>query len=92
MLDAQARSVKLTRAGQQSVYEHYVGRLRFPLDRPWAEYVEQALASQHLFQRDVDYVVQDGRVMLVDEFTGRIFAQRTGATGCTSPSRPRKGC
>ena len=56
VLDSQARSVTLTRAGQQSVYEHYAGRLRFPLDRPWAEYIEQALASQYLYQRDVDYV------------------------------------
>ena len=81
VLDPQARSVRLTRAGQQLVYEHYTGRLRFPLDRPWAGYIEQALASQHLFVRDVDYVVQDGRVMLVDEFTGRIFAQRTWRDG-----------
>ena len=50
-IDSRARSVALTRAGRQSVYEHYLGRFRFPLDRPWAEYVVQALASQYLYQR-----------------------------------------
>ena len=81
LLDPQARSIALTRAGGQLVYEHYTSRLRFPLDRPWAEYIERALAAEHLFERDVDYVVQDGHVLLVDEFTGRIFAQRTWRDG-----------
>jgi len=35
-------------------------------------HVEQALAAHTLWKRDVDYVVQDGKVMIVDEFTGRI--------------------
>ncbi|MGO9111657.1 MAG: preprotein translocase subunit SecA [Thermoguttaceae bacterium] len=91
VIDSQARSVTLTRAGQQSVYEHYMGRLRFPLDRPWAEYIEQALASQYLYERDVDYVVQDGCVMLVDEFTGRIFAERTWRDGLHQAVEAKEG-
>jgi preprotein translocase subunit SecA len=90
-IDSRARSVALTRAGRQSVYEHYLGRFRFPLNRPWAEYVVQALASQYLYQRDVDYVVQDGRVLLVDEFTGRIFAQRTWRDGLHQAVEAKEG-
>jgi preprotein translocase subunit SecA len=91
VLDAQARSVKLTPAGRQSVYEQYANRLRFPLDRPWAEYVEHALAARHLFQRDVDYIVQAGCVMLVDEFTGRIFADRTWRDGLHQAVEAKEG-
>ena len=90
-IDSQSRMVALTAAGQQSVYEQYVGRLRFVLDRPWAEYVKQALASQHLYQRDVEYIVQDGRVMLVDEFTGRIFADRTWRDGLHQSVEAKEG-
>ena len=91
VIDSQARSVTLTRAGQQSVYDYYAGRLRFPLDRPWAEYIVQALASQYLYERDVDYVLQDGRVMLVDEFTGRIFAERTWRDGLHQSVEAKEG-
>ncbi len=91
IVDSQARSVTLTRAGQQFVYEHYTSRLRFPLDRPWAAYVEQALASQRLYERDVDYVVQDGSLMLVDEFTGRIFAERTWRDGLHQSVEAKEG-
>ena len=91
VLDLQARSVTLTRAGQQAAYDYYAGRLRFPLDRPWAEYVVQALASQYLYQRDVDYVVQDGRLMLVDEFTGRIFIQRAWRDGLHQAVEAKEG-
>jgi len=33
--------------------------------------IVQALKARHLFKRDVDYVVKDGEVIIVDEFTGR---------------------
>src|SRR6266498_3852553 len=41
----------------------------------------QALKAQALFQRDVDYVVQDGEVKIVDEFTGRIMEGRRWSEG-----------
>jgi preprotein translocase subunit SecA len=91
VIDSQARSVALTRAGHQLIYEHYVGRHRYPLDRPWAEYIEQALASKYLHERDVDYVVRDGSVMLVDEFTGRIFSERTWRDGLHQSVEAKEG-
>ena len=51
------------------------------LQRPWRVYVEQALRAEHLLQRDVDYVVRDGKVALVDGHTGRIFAERKWRDG-----------
>lgn len=44
-------------------------------------HVEQALAAHTLWKRDVDYVVKDGKVLIVDEFTGRIQPGRRWADG-----------
>ena len=44
-------------------------------------HLQQALKAQFLFHRDVDYVVQDGEVKIVDEFTGRIMEGRRYSEG-----------
>jgi preprotein translocase subunit SecA len=80
-VDAAAKRVTLTNQGLQQVYDDYNSRLRLKLDRPWATYVEQAISAQVFHKRDVDYIVRDGKVMLVDEFTGRIFPNRSYCEG-----------
>src|SRR6266550_3981925 len=47
----------------------------------FVNHLNQALKAQSLFQRDVDYVVQDGEVKIVDEFTGRIMEGRRWSEG-----------
>ncbi len=44
-------------------------------------YVTQALRAQHLYKRDVDYLVKDGEVQIVDEFTGRVLPGRRYSEG-----------
>ena len=44
-------------------------------------HVNQALRAHTLFQRDVDYVVNDGQVVIVDEFTGRLMPGRRWSDG-----------
>ena len=44
-------------------------------------YMEQAVRAQVLYQRDKDYVVQEGEVVIVDEFTGRMMAGRRWSDG-----------
>ncbi len=44
-------------------------------------YVTQALRAQHLYKRDVDYLVKDGEVQIVDEFTGRVLPGRRYSDG-----------
>ena len=51
-----------------------------------------ALKGKELFKRDVDYVVADGEVKIVDEFTGHILDGRRWSDGLRRPWRPRKGC
>ena len=48
---------------------------------PWTSYIEQSLRAHCLLRRDVDYVVQDGQVKLVDQYTGRIFSDRSWRDG-----------
>ena len=49
-----------------------------------------ALRAHHLFHRDQHYVVQNGEVIIVDEFTGRLMPAGAGPTACTRRSRRRK--
>ena len=49
--------------------------------RPWREYLQQALRAEHLFLRDVQYIVQDKSVKIVDGSTGRIFDDRSWQDG-----------
>jgi len=53
--------------------------------------INQSLKAHFLFKRDVDYMVKDGQVIIVDEFTGRLIAGAVTATACTRPWKPRSG-
>jgi preprotein translocase subunit SecA len=47
----------------------------------WPHYIETALKAHHLYKRDRDYVVKDGEVIIVDEFTGRMMPGRRWSDG-----------
>ncbi len=44
-------------------------------------HINQSLKAHYLFKRDVDYMVQDGKVIIVDEFTGRLMPGRRYSDG-----------
>ncbi|HEY1406287.1 MAG TPA: preprotein translocase subunit SecA, partial [Spirochaetota bacterium] len=54
-------------------------------------YVNQALKAHTLFQRDVDYIVKDGEVVIVDEFTGRLMAGRRYSDGLHQALEAKEG-
>jgi preprotein translocase subunit SecA len=54
-------------------------------------HLNQALKAESLYQRDVDYVVQDGEVMIVDEFTGRIMEGRRWSEGLHQAVEAKEG-
>jgi len=59
-----------------------LGRLSgVKLDRPWHDYVEKALTANFCLDRDIQYVVIDGKVVIVDDFTGRLQADRSWKDG-----------
>jgi len=51
------------------------------LRRVWTHYIEQALHAQHRLHRDVHFIVAEGKVVIVDEFTGRPCPDRTWRDG-----------
>ena len=57
----------------------------------FVNHLNQALKAQSLFQRDVDYVVQEGEVKIVDEFTGRIMEGRRWSEGLHQAVEAKEG-
>lgn len=55
------------------------------------ELVTQALVARELFERNRQYVVQEGRVVIVDEFTGRLMPQRTWREGLHQAIEAKEG-
>jgi preprotein translocase subunit SecA len=93
------RSVTLTEIGTVHVEQLLGQPLRDP-DRPedvtpeqahLFGFLEQALRSQHLFKRNKDYLVQGGKVIIVDEFTGRLMPGRRWSDGLHQAVEAKEG-
>ncbi len=82
VVDEKAKSVALTESGVGKV-EALLGvkNLYDPAHMDFVHHVQQALKAHVLFKRDVDYVVKDGEVVIVDEFTGRMMPGRRWSDG-----------
>ena len=90
-LDEKHRSVSLTDEGIEKLQKRLgVSNLYDPAEIETLHHVEQALRAHTLYKRDKDYVVKDGEVVIVDEFTGRQMPGAAGRTASTRPSRPRR--
>ena len=71
------RMAHLTEEGTEEVERQLnVDSLYTGANMEWPHYIEQALRAHHLFKNDRDYIVKDGEVVLVDEFTGRLMEGR----------------
>ena len=57
----------------------------------WPHLIEQSLRAHHLYHRDVEYVVRDGEVVIVDEFTGRLMEGRTWSEGLHQAIEAKEG-
>jgi len=81
-VDEKHRSSALTEEGIAKVEKLLgCGNLYNPENWSTLHHVQQALRAQVMFQRDKDYLVQDGAVVIVDEFTGRIMPGRRWSDG-----------
>jgi preprotein translocase subunit SecA len=82
IVDEKAKTVTLTEQGMAHV-ESLLGikNLWEPSNMDVLHHVNQGLRAHSLFQRDVDYVVKDGQVVIVDEFTGRLMPGRRWSDG-----------
>ncbi len=81
-IDEKANSVTLTEEGIVHA-ERLLGvdNLYDPANVDFLHHIHQALKAHALFDRDVDYVVKDGQVIIVDEFTGRLMPGRRYSDG-----------
>jgi preprotein translocase subunit SecA len=73
--------LQLTDSGRMRAYAALTDDALAPLRRVWTTYVEQALQANYRFHRDVHYIVREGKVVIVDEFTGRPCPDRTWRDG-----------
>ncbi|OPY19052.1 MAG: preprotein translocase subunit SecA [Syntrophus sp. PtaB.Bin075] len=81
-IDEKSRTVVLTEEGVARVESYLnVSNLYEPRNIDTLHHVNQALKAHTLFKRDVDYLVKDGQVIIVDEFTGRIMPGRRYSDG-----------
>ena len=81
-LDEKEKHVSLTEEGV-NVCEEKLGleNLYGDLNVEWVHHVQQALRSNVIFKRDVDYVVKNRQIIIVDEFTGRLMEGRRYSEG-----------
>ncbi len=81
-VDEKHRTVALTEQGVLKVEKLLnTGNLYDPANIEMNHHVQQALRAHILYQRDRDYVVQEGQVIIVDEFTGRLMPGRRWSDG-----------
>jgi preprotein translocase subunit SecA len=81
-VDEKARTCNLTEEGVERAEKLLaVGNLFEPQNMDWVHHIYQALKAHILFKRDVDYMVKDGEVVIVDEFTGRLMPGRRYSDG-----------
>ena len=81
-IDEKHRSAALTEEGVLHVERLLgIGNMYEPQNVEWNHHIQQALKAHSIFQKDKDYVVKDGEVIIVDEFTGRLMPGRRWSDG-----------
>jgi preprotein translocase subunit SecA len=92
-LDERERAVQLTAGGQARLED-----LARPLNGIWGgrhrreDLTRQALTALHLIARDKDYLVKDDKVQIIDEYTGRVMADRSWEQGLHQLLEVKEGC
>jgi preprotein translocase subunit SecA len=86
IVDEKHKTVTLTESGMaasEKMLAHRLnpGGLYDPANMPLLHHINQALRAHTLFRRDVDYMIKDGGVVIVDEFTGRLMPGRRWSDG-----------
>ena len=81
-IEEKSKTVVLTEEGVSNVEKYLnVQNLYEPKNIEIVHHVNQALRAHTIFKRDVDYLVKDGEVIIVDEFTGRVMPGRRYSDG-----------
>ncbi|PPT08596.1 Protein export cytoplasm protein SecA ATPase RNA helicase [Geitlerinema sp. FC II] len=90
-VDEKARNVLLSDEGFARAEELLGVSDLYDPDDPWAHYVFNAVKAKELFIKDVNYIVRDGDVVIVDEFTGRVMPGRRWSDGLHQAIEAKEG-
>ncbi|WP_027178561.1 preprotein translocase subunit SecA [Maridesulfovibrio bastinii] len=91
-IDEKAKAVTMTDDGVSRCEEILgIDNLYDPKHISFQHHIMQALKAHHLFSLDVDYIVKDGQVVIVDEFTGRLMPGRRFSDGLHQALEAKEG-
>jgi preprotein translocase subunit SecA len=91
-MDEKHRTVALTEEGVHKVERMLnLGNLYDPVNIEINHHVQQALKAHVMFKRDRDYLVQEGEIVIVDEFTGRLMPGRRWSDGLHQAIEAKEG-
>ncbi|HIQ25341.1 MAG TPA: preprotein translocase subunit SecA [Persephonella sp.] len=91
-IDEKNKTAVLTEKGIEKAEKYFnLENLFDPKNIDILHAINQSLRANHLFHRDVDYVVKDGEVIIVDEFTGRLMPGRRWSDGLHQAIEAKEG-
>jgi preprotein translocase subunit SecA len=92
VIDEKARAITITDEGWEKVEKLLgIGNIADPENWDLKHHVEVAVKAHALYKRDVEYVVKDGEVIIVDEFTGRLMPGRRWSDGLQQAIEAKEG-
>ena len=91
-MEEKSRTASLTDEGNSKVEELLsIGNLYDPEHIDLLHHIYQALKAHHLYKLDVDYMIKDGEIVIVDEFTGRLMPGRRWSDGLHQAIEAKEG-
>ncbi|HEY4380830.1 MAG TPA: preprotein translocase subunit SecA [Acidobacteriaceae bacterium] len=92
VVDEKARAITVTDDGWEKIEKLLgIGNIADPENWDLKHHVEVAIKAHHLYKRDVEYVVKEGEVIIVDEFTGRLMPGRRWSDGLHQAVEAKEG-
>ncbi len=92
VIDEKARAITVTDEGWEKIEELLgIGNIADPENWDLKHHVEVAIKAHNLYKRDVEYVVKNGEVIIVDEFTGRLMPGRRWSDGLHQAVEAKEG-
>lgn len=92
LVDEKPKSASLTDIGVEKAEKYFnIENLADPSNMEIAHNIKQALKANSIMKRDVDYVVKDGEIIIVDEFTGRMMLGRRYSDGLHQAIEAKEG-
>src|SRR5699024_6516145 len=91
-VDERKRTIGITEEGAQLVEDQLgIENLYEAANTPLVGYLNNAIKAKELYKRDKDYIIRNGEVMIVDEFTGRVLAGRRYNEGMHQAIEAKEG-